>query len=148
MIHTWDNRDITPLLTLWLESTIYAHPFIDARYWRESEAIVRDVYLPAAQTWVWEDNHQLKGFISVLEGQFLGALFVAPEAIGCGIGRALLDEVKQRFPVLSLEVYQKNNRAVNFYHAQGFRIEDGAWQEETHHPTWIMRWQADQMRLG
>ncbi|HCQ6989624.1 TPA: GNAT family N-acetyltransferase, partial [Enterobacter hormaechei] len=44
-----------------------------------------------------------------------------------------------------LEVYQKNVRAVNFYHAQGFRIEDSAWQDDTQHPTWIMSWQADQM---
>ena len=56
---------------------------------------------------------------------------------------ALLDAVKQHYTDLSLEVYQKNCRAVNFYHAQGFRIEDSAWQDETRHPTWIMRWQAD-----
>ena len=35
--------------------------------------------------------------------------------------------------------------AVSFYHAQGFRIEDCAWQDDTQHPTWIMRWPADQM---
>ncbi len=29
----------------------FIHPFIEERYWHESaEAIVRDVYLPAAQT--------------------------------------------------------------------------------------------------
>ena len=65
-------------------------------------------------------------------------------AIRSGIGKALVQHVQQRFSLLSLEVYQKNQSAVNFYHALGFRIEDGAWQEETHHPTWIMGWQADQ----
>ncbi|HCJ2050039.1 TPA: GNAT family N-acetyltransferase, partial [Klebsiella pneumoniae] len=40
---------------------------------------------------------------------------------------------------------QKNESAVSFYHAQGFRIEDCAWQDDTQHPTWIMRWPADQM---
>ncbi|STQ08030.1 putative acetyltransferase [Enterobacter cloacae] len=84
------------------------------------------------------------GFISVMQSQFVGALFVAPAYIGKGIGRALLNHVQQRFPHLSLEVYQKNVRAVNFYHAQGFRIEDSAWQDDTQHPTWIMSWQADQ----
>jgi putative acetyltransferase len=44
-------------------------------------------------------------------------------------------------------VYQKNVRAVNFYHSQGFRIEDSAWQDDTQHPTWIMSWQADQTPL-
>lgn len=81
----------------------------------------------------------------MLESRFVGALFVAPDAIRQGIGRALLDEVKQHYAWLSLEVYQKNESAVSFYHAQGFRIEDCAWQDDTQHPTWIMRWPADQM---
>ncbi|WP_407731750.1 N-acetyltransferase [Pseudocitrobacter faecalis] len=144
MIRKWTAKSLDPVLTLWLESTTFAHPFIDEQYWHDSLALVRNVYLPAAQTWVWEENDTLLGFISVMDNQFVGALFVAPQALHRGIGSALLNEVKQRYPMLSLEVYQKNGRAVNFYHALGFRIEDGAWQEETKHPTWIMRWQADQ----
>lgn len=144
MIRAWNSEDLTPLLALWLESTTFAHPFIDARYWQESKSLVRDAYLPAARTWVWEEQGRLEGFVSVMDSRFVGALFVRPDAIGKGIGRALLEHVKQRYADLSLEVYQKNERAVNFYHALGFRIEDSAWQEETHHPTWIMRWQAAQ----
>ena len=54
MIRKWDAKDNLPLLDLWLESTIHAHPFISESYWRDSVAVVRDVYLPAASTWVWE----------------------------------------------------------------------------------------------
>ncbi len=126
MIRKSQSEDMASILALWMKSTIYAHPFIEERYWHESEAIVRDVYLPAAQTWVWEENGQLKGFVSVLEARFVGALFVAPDALRHGIGKALLEYVQQRFPLLSLEVYQKNQSAVNFYHALGFRIEDSA----------------------
>lgn len=147
MIRKWNTNQFDPLLGLWLESTTYAHPFIDVRYWQESLSIVRDTYLPSAETWVWEDEKRLQGFVSVIDARFVGALFVAPEAIHHGIGRALLNVVKQHYCDLSLEVYQKNSRAVNFYHAQGFRIEDSAWQDETRHPTWIMRWQADQTPL-
>ncbi len=146
MIQRWNATETGPLLELWLDSTIYAHPFIAESYWRDSLEIVRDVYLPAAATWVWQDDDVLKGFVSVMDSRFVGALFVAPQAIRHGIGRALLDEVKQHYDWLSLEVYQKNVRAVNFYHAQGFRIEDCAWQDDTQHPTWIMHWPADQMR--
>ena len=146
MIQKWDATETGPLLELWLESTIYAHPFIAESYWRESLEVVRDVYLPAAATWVWQENDALKQFVRVMDWRFVGALFVAPHAIRHGIGRALLDEVKQHYDWLSLEVYQKNVRAVNFYHAQGFRIEDCAWQDDTQHPTWIMHWPADQMR--
>ena len=144
MIRKWESDNAGPLLSLWLESTTEAHPFISASYWEENEGMVRDVYLPAAETWVWEEDGMPRGFISVMQSQFVGALFVSTDFIGRGIGRALLHHVQQRFPYLSLEVYQKNVRAVNFYHAQGFRIEDSAWQDDTQHPTSIMSWQADQ----
>lgn len=143
MILAARSDDLPALLELWLVSTTQAHPFIDESYWLESLGLVREVYLPGAQTWVWEDNG-LKGFISVMDARFIGALFVAPDALSQGIGKALIRHVMARFPDLSLEVYQKNTRAVHFYHRQGFRIEESAWQNETHHPTWIMRWQADQ----
>lgn len=46
---------------------------------------------------VWEQDGELKGFVSVLDSRFVGALFVAPGATRQGIGRALLDEVKQHY---------------------------------------------------
>ena len=148
MIRKWNTSQFEPLLGLWLESTTYAHPFIAPQYWQESLPIVRDTYLPAAETWVFEEEQRLQGFVSVIEARFVGALFVAPNLLHHGIGSALLSVVKQHFSELSLEVYQKNSRAVNFYHAQGFRIQDSAWQDETRHPTWIMHWQADQTPLA
>lgn len=144
MIRSFRPDEMNNLLALWLDSTIQAHPFIDAGYWQESLPVVRDIYLPHAQTWVWARQEILDGFISVIESQFIGALFVAPEQAGKGIGSTLISYVQSRYPHLSLEVYQKNSRAVNFYHARGFRIEDSAWQDDTQHPTWIMNWQADQ----
>lgn len=143
MIRAAHPDDLPALLDLWLVSTTHAHPFINKVYWQESLSLVREVYLPNARTWVWEENG-LRGFISVLDMRFVGALFVKPEHTGQGIGSALMRHVKLHFTDLSLEVYQKNSRAVNFYHHQGFRIEESAWQDETRHPTWIMRWQADQ----
>lgn len=146
MIRAYQPADLPALLDLWLASTTAAHPFIDPIYWQESLPLVRDSYLPAAQTWVdLDEEGQLTGFISVMHASFVGALFVAQHATGRGIGGALLAHTQQRYTALSLEVYQKNAVAVNFYHRHGFRIEDSAWQEETRHPTWIMRWQADQM---
>ena len=124
MIRKWQSDNADPLLRLWLESTTEAHPFINANYWKENESMVRDVYLPAAETWVWEEDGIPRGFISVMQSQFVGALFVSTPFIGKGIGQALLNHVQQRFPYLSLEVYQKNVRAVNFYHGhQGANID-------------------------
>lgn len=78
MIRKSQSEDMASILALWMKSTIYAHPFIEERYWHESEAIVRDVYLPAAQTRVWEENGQLKGFVSVLEARLSGRCLSPP----------------------------------------------------------------------
>lgn len=144
MIREFHPADLPALLDVWLDSTIAGHPFIDPLYWQQSLPLVRDEYLPDAQTWVYLEDEKLLGFISVMNGSFIGALFVTQHAAGRGIGSALLHQAKQHYTALSLEVYQKNTRAVNFYHRNGFRIEDSAWQDETQHPTWIMHWQADQ----
>ena len=150
MIRRLKPDEMDELIEIWLASTIQAHPFISESYWHESESIVRNVYIPQSATWVFihQDEHQEKmvGFISVLDPQFIGALFVSEAFIGKGIGQALMEHVKTHYSELSLEVYQKNHRAVHFYHHQGFRIEESAWQNETHHPTWIMSWQAQKTR--
>ncbi len=144
MIRAQRPSDRDAILSLWLASTTAGHPFIQPDYWRASLPVVRDVYLPGACTWVDENGGTLRGFISVMHENFIGALFVAPDCEGTGIGTALLTHVQSQYDTLNLEVYQKNTRAVNFYHARGCRIEECAGQEETGHPTWIMRWQADQ----
>lgn len=143
MIREADACDMPALLALWLESTTAAHPFIPAAYWQESLPCVRDVYLPNARSWV-SDQGGIQGFISVLEQQFVGALFVSPHALRLGTGRALMQTVQQHYPALSLEVYQHNARAVAFYRAMGFTVTESAWQPDTRHATWIMHWQAGQ----
>jgi putative acetyltransferase len=140
MIRRLQPHEMDELIALWLASTIDAHPFISESYWHESESIVRNVYIPQSVTWVYIQNDKIAGFISVMDSLFIGALFVSEPFIGKGIGNALMAHVKKQYPALSLEVYQKNYRAVDFYHHQGFRIEESAWQNETHHPTWIMSW--------
>ena len=123
MIRKWDAKETRPLLTLWLESTIHAHPFINETYWHESVAVVRDVYLPAASTWVWEENATIKGFVSVMESRFIGALFVAPDAIRRGIGSALLAQAESalfaQHPRAWLET-AANSRAAALYRARGW----------------------------
>ena len=141
MIRRLRLDEMDELIEIWLASTIDAHPFISERYWHESESIVRNVYIPQSVTWVYIENGKIVGFISVLDSLFIGALFVSEPFIGKGFGNALMEHVKTHYSALSLEVYQKNHRAVHFYHHQGFRIEESAWQTETHHPTWIMSWQ-------
>lgn len=110
MIREAQRSELPALLELWLESTTRGHPFIKSSYWRDCIPLVRDAYLANAQNWVWEEDGKLLGFVSIMEGRFLAAMFVAPKAVRRGIGKALMQYVQQRHPHLMLEVYQKINR--------------------------------------
>ncbi|WP_300001243.1 N-acetyltransferase [uncultured Cedecea sp.] len=144
MILPFKPHQLDALMSLWLDSTISGHPFIDPGYWHDSCSVVRDVYIPHSETWVYMQEDKLIGFISIIEQQFIGALFVDSSYTGNGIGGQLLKHAQSRYSALSLEVYQKNQQAVHFYHHLGFRIEEAAWQSETQHPTWIMCWKKNE----
>lgn len=144
MIFPYESHQRDVLMDLWLESTLSGHPFIAESYWHESYSVVRDVYIPQSKTWVYLQEEKLVGFVSIIDQKFIGALFVAPDCAGKGIGSQLVRHVQSHYSALSLEVYQKNQRAVHFYHHMGFRIEEAAWQTDTQHPTWIMYWKGDE----
>ena len=135
MIREAQRSELPAILELWLESTTWGHPFIKANYWRDCIPLVRDAYLANAQNWVWEEDSKLLGFVSIMEGRFLAAM-----SVWRFFGSGFIQFVLQRHPHLMLEVYQKNQPAINFYQAQGFHIVDCAWQDETQLPTWIMSW--------
>ena len=115
-------EDTERVMNIWLESTIKAHPFISSEYWQQNYHIVKDVYLSNAKTTIFEEDGIVKGFISIIDHSFIGALFVHPTYQGCGIGRVLINHVFTQYKHLSLAVYKDNVDAVQFYQKQGFKI--------------------------
>lgn len=142
MIRPYRTDDLDALVSLWLRSTIAAHPFIAESYWHESESLVRDRYIPQSCSWLYLLDDVLVGFISVLEERFVGALFVERSYHGSGVAQALMSQAQQRYPRLSLEVYQQNRRACAFYHQQGFQVVEKNFNQETRATTLIMAWSA------
>ncbi|MDA5542600.1 N-acetyltransferase [Yersinia rochesterensis] len=154
MIRTYQPDDLDAVMQLWLSSTIAAHPFVTEQYWHESASLVRDTYLPAARTWVYlsqevqlestAGGNAIVGFISILEEQLVGALFVDQFYYGKGVGKILMDGVQQHYKALTLEVYQKNYRAYHFYRKQGFIVIARAYNAETKNVILTMQWQGHQ----
>lgn len=141
MIRPSEPKDVDAIMLLWLKSTLLAHPFIDQSYWYESASMVRDEFLPKATTWVYcHAQGQIQGFISVLNQQFIGALFVEQSVYGQGVAQQLMQQAKSHFPLLLLEVYQQNHRAMAFYRKEGFTTVNDAIHPGTQLPTWVLRW--------
>lgn len=122
MIRRACTDDYTKILSLWLKESSAAHPFIKEDYWANNQEMVKTQLLPQAQTYVFCDKHQIKGFISLLENNYVGALFVDGRFQGRGIGRKLLEYVRRRRPNLSLKAYAQNEKALGFYRRKGFKI--------------------------
>lgn len=125
------------VMELWLNGNKTAHSFLPVTYWESHYQEVEKEYLPNSETFVMERNAQVCGFVSVVNGEFIGALFVAQEVQSQGIGAALLDFCKQKYSRLSLTAYVENIRAVSFYQRHGFQIQscstaaDGVQKEYT-----------------
>lgn len=112
--------DIRKLSGIWLDASLLAHPFIGEKKLVEQKRLIEEKYLPEAETWVACLTDEPVGFISLL-GTFVGAIFVAPNSQGQGIGRQLIACAMDKKGELSLEVYTRNEQAVRFYASLGFQ---------------------------
>ena len=139
MIRQLQNKDIDKIMGIWLESTIDAHKFISKEYWNENYNIVKDMYIPMSKTFVYEDNDDIRGFISIINNDFIGALFVEKNYQGQGIGKSLIDYAKNLYDNLSLAVYKENEKALEFYKNMGFKIISENINEDTNCVEYIMK---------
>ena len=115
------GSDLALCAEIWLTASCEAHNFVDAAYWREHQAAMRDYYLPASRVRIAEKNGLAAGFSAMHENR-LEALFVSPPFWSQGVGSALLREILASFGAVSLSVYAENTRALNFYINHGFRL--------------------------
>ncbi|XHI08488.1 GNAT family N-acetyltransferase [Enterobacter hormaechei] len=88
-----------------------------------------------------EEDGKLLGFVSHYgRADFWQRCLSHRRPSGAGIGKALMQYVQQRHPHLMLEVYQKNQPAINFYQAQVFTLSIAHGRMKPKLPTWIMSW--------
>jgi len=106
-------------MRIWRAASEVGHPFLTAADLDRQAAAVRDIYLPQAETWVLADGDRVQGFIGLL-GSFVGGLFVDPACHRGGIGLALIEHAGKLKGALSVEVYEANSGARQFYRKAGF----------------------------
>jgi GNAT superfamily N-acetyltransferase len=98
----------------------------------EDRRFFRERLLATCELWGAEDHTGLLGIIAFREG-WIDQLYVLPTVHRRGIGTALLDVARGRFPRLQLWTFQRNARARQFYESKGFVLveeTDGSGNEE------------------
>ncbi len=137
MIRSRTDRDIEAILDIWLQASIKAHDFVPDEFWEAQVEDMRTLYIPASETFVFEQNSDVVGFYS-LHDDTLAAIFVQPELQGQGIGKQLLEHARVQRTTLTLSVYTENQTACAFYLSQGFKVVSGQFDEHTGHAEYTM----------
>ena len=124
MIRKMQNTDINRVADIWLKTNLKAHDFIPEQYWTSNYELVKEM-MSQAEVYVYEDNKMIQGFVG-LNNEYIEGIFVSDEMQSCGIGKLLLDYIKNKKIRLRLNVYQKNARASLFTKEKGsiFNVKD------------------------
>ena len=139
MIRKLQKADLNDVAYLWLDTNLKAHNFISAEYWNTNFEFVKEM-LPQAEVYVYENDKKIQGFIG-LNGEYIEGIFVAVEMQSRGIGKLLLDYIKNKKVRLRLNVYQKNTRALSFYQREEFNIQCEGFDGATGEKEYPMLWQ-------
>ena len=142
MIRELQKTDIDTVSQIWLDANRDAHDFIPAEYWENNFLPVKKMLLQA-EVYVYMDEckNEIEGFVG-LDQEYIAGIFVRKEARSGGIGKALLDFVKEKKQELTLNVYRKNERAVRFYEREGFQIVDRTVDKSTDEKEYLMKWKG------
>ena len=140
MIRELQNVDINKVADIWLKTNLEAHEFIPGQYWTSNYEAVKKM-LPQAEVYVYEDNKIIQGFVGVRD-EYIEGIFVSDKMQSHGIGKALLDYIKDKKARLQLNVYQKNVRAMSFYQREGFAIQSEGLDEFTGEKEYVMEWNS------
>ena len=115
------------------ETRTHFMPYLPVLHsFEEDERFFRDIVFRECDVWVSTDKGAVVGFCAFKEN-WLDHLYLLPNHVRQGRGRALLQIAKERNDTLQLWVFQANIQAIRFYEGNGFCLikrTDGAGNEE------------------
>jgi len=137
MIKNLSMNKLEEVMRIWLETNIDAHDFIDKKYWIQNYDLVKEL-LKEADVYIFEENDVIKGFVGIVENNYIGGIFVKKNYQREGIGKKLIDFCKNKYSYLTLHVLKKNHKAINFYNKNDFMILDELINEDTKESEYLM----------
>lgn len=130
MIRKHTAKGLDPILDVWHQASTLAHPFLEDAFVSKVKSDMRNLYLPDSETWVFEDEGIIIGFISMIENE-IGGLFVLPDHHSKGIGSSLVNFISHMHPTLEVEVFEKNQIGRAFYDKYGFKQTKSYYHEQS-----------------
>lgn len=141
MIREYLTSDKNSFSALYIESNIKGQNYLSPEFWQADCQVVVNQYLPQSKTFLYQDQNQIVGAISLRDNEIAG-LFVCPSHWGQGIGSALIEYVKTHKSTLHLKVFTRNIRALSFYQKNDFEIRQKGVCQLTNLKEYEMSWAA------
>ena len=132
MIREYEEKDCEAVIDAWFAASKAATPFLTDEFLAETRDNIRTLWLPNAETWIFEADGNVVGFTTLI-GNEVGAIFVHPESQGHGSGRALMDHAVSLRGNVYLDVFEENAIGRRFYDRYGFQFESKHLHEATGH---------------
>lgn len=139
MIRLFNLDDLDDVMRIWLDCNLEVHNYIYKDYFISNYSYVKE-QMKQSNIFVYENNGKILGFIGIDNG-FIQGIFVSKTSRSKGIGKKLIDYCKEKYSTLSLKVYEKNKRAINFYKNQEFRIYSKSVDIQTQQVEYDMVWE-------
>jgi len=147
-IDTVKRSEYGTVVELWEASVRATHAFLPEEDIRYFKPLILDQYLDAVELRCARNaSGEILGFLGVADGK-IEMLFIAPDRLGQGIGRQLLDHAIREMGATLVDVNEQNPQAVSFYEHCGFRIFKRSPLDGLGKPYPILHMQLDTRQRG
>ena len=139
-IKKFDEKMTDDVMDIWLSTNQEAHDFIPNKYWEKNYKNMRKALTEELNVYVYNANGVVKGFVVMTDDAHIAGVYVDRAYRREGIGSKLLEKCKEEHENLTLDVYLKNQKALEFYKRHGFKhykhqVDSGTIERE-----FVLKW--------
>ena len=140
MLKQLDKNNIDIIMKIWKENNIKFQTFINYNFWAENYIKVRDEFLKN-NVYVYTEAAKILAYIVINENKEIINIQVLPEIQREGIGKLLVQKLKKDNLKLTAKVYEKNEIALMFFRAVGFKKVCEDIDEVVNEKYYLLKWE-------
>ena len=120
-IYKPNKSDYLEIIAIWEASVRATHHFLNEEDILQYKSLIFNQYLDTVNLFCIKAEQKMLGFMG-LNGDMIQMLFLHPDAIGTGLGKALLEFAINEKHCTKVDVNEQNESALSFYKHFGFII--------------------------
>ena len=140
MLKQFDKKNIDIIMKIWKDNNIKFQPFIPNYYWADNYVKTRDEFLNN-NIYVYTESTRILAFVAANESNEIVNIQVLPEIQREGIGKLLIQKLKNSNTKLITKIYEKNEKAILFFRAVRFKKIGEEIDKDKNQKYYILKWE-------